>query len=200
MAGSVHPFRLLLLAALLTPVARAQATTPPAPTPTPVSPVASDPPASPKLTKLFAGTPPKFDPPKPATSAAVSTTVSLTTDKPRNGIIRLPTYLVRGDTRLPDEYQILTPKGRDAAIAQRYMGPQNQLDRALNAVTFTDLWKSIPLLGKVPFVPFDSMSYNERAAAIYERTELKRRYNELMSVEQTALELEKPKAADKAGK
>jgi hypothetical protein len=184
MAGPAHPLSLLLLAALLGPASRAQTASPPIP-------AVAEPAASAKLAKLFAGTPPKFDPPKPATA----TPASVTTDQPRNGIVRLPTYLVRGDTRVPDEYQILTPKGRDAAMAQRYLGPQNRLDAALNGVTLTGLWKSIPLLGKVPFVPFASMTYNERAAFLYERPELKRRVTELMSIEQAARELEKPKPA-----
>ena len=152
MAGPAHPLRLVLLAALLTPAARAQtAATAPAP-------IATEPPASPKLTKLFGGTPPKYEPPK--TGTVVPAPISPTPDQPRNGIVRLPTYVVRGAARPPDEYEILTPTGRDAAMAQRYLGPQSGLDRALNGVTLTGLWKSIPLLGRIPFVPFNSLTYN----------------------------------------
>jgi hypothetical protein len=201
MAGPAFHFRLFLFAACLGPaclLAEASApahlvgeAAPSAPT------SATEPNASPKLAKLFAGAPPKFDPPKSDSAASVRETAPIATETPRNGIVRLPTYIVRGDTRLPDEYQILTPKGRDAAMALRYMGPQNQLDHALNAFTLADLWKSIPVLGKVPFVPFDSKTYNERAALIYERPELKRRINELMNVEHTAQELEKSASPDK---
>ena len=190
MAGPVHPFRLILLAACLSPAARAQSAVP-------ATPAAAEPPVSPKLAKLFAGTPPKYDPPKPGSTAPASA-AHPPTDQPRNGIVRLPNFIVRGDHRLPDEYQILTPKGRDAAMAQRYLGPQSNLDHVLNAVTVADLWKKIPILGRFPFI--SSMSYNERAAHIYERPELKRRFNELLSIEQAAQELETPKAGDKPAK
>ena len=190
MAGSAHPLRLVLLAALFTPAARAQTAAPATPAVAPQAIV------SPKLTKLFAGQPPKFDPPKPETPAPAALPSS-PTDQPRNGIVRLPTFLVRGDQQVPDEIQILTPKGREAAMAQRYMGPQSDLDSALNSFTLTGVWKSIPLLGKIPFVPFGSMTYNERAAFIYERPELKRRFDELMNIDEAAREFEKAAPAKK---
>ena len=193
MAGPVYPLRLVLLAALLGPAARAQTAAA-----TVRAPVATESAASPKLTKLIGGPPPKYESPKTGTGAPAS--LRPTPDRPRNGIIRLPTYVVRGAARPPDEYEILTPKGHDAAMAQRYLGPQSNLDRVLNGVTLTGLWKSIPVLGKVPFVPFASMTYDERAAFIYEKPEKKRRFNELMSIEQAAPKPEEAKPADQPAK
>jgi hypothetical protein len=206
MAGSVSLLRCILLAAGFGPAALGAEPSPSAHPANRVAPmpVASAAPAaisvaepfvSPQLAKLFAGNPPKFSPPKP--DSAASAPAGPGAEQPRNGIVHLPTYIVRGNTRLPDEYQLLTPQGRDAAMAQRYMGPQNTLDHVLNAVTLADLWKSIPLLGKIPFVPFDSKSYNERAASIYERPELKRRFDELMNIELTARKLESSAPAEK---
>lgn len=193
MAGPAHPLRLALLVALLIPAAKAQTAAAPAPTP-----IASEPPASPKLTKLFGGMPPKYEPPKTESGAPAS--FSPSPDRPRNGIVRLPAFVVRGSARPPDEYEILTPKGRDAAMARRYLGPQSGLDRALNGVTLAGLWKSIPILGRVPFVPFASMTYDERAAFIYEKPELKRRFDELMSIEQAGRETKKDQPAEKPAK
>jgi hypothetical protein len=187
MARPALTLRLVLLAALLGSAARAQ-TAAPAPT----APATAGPPAFPKLVKLFAGAPPKYDPPRPDALASAPDTAG---DQPRNAIIRLPTYVVRGTARPPDEYEILTPKGRDAAMAQRYLGPQSGLDRALNGVTLTGLWKSIPLLGRIPFVPFSSMTYDQRAALIYEQPEKKRRLEELLSIGPTTPDTANTKAA-----
>jgi len=184
MAGPVSTFRLLLLALFLRSAAPAQ-TAPLAATATTETPV------SPKLIRLFAGAPPKYDPPK--TDAPLSAPIA-TGDQPRNGIVHLPTYLVRGQ-RLEDEYQFLTEKGREAAMARRYAGPQTSLDRTLNAVTLDDLWRSIPLLGRIPFISFGSLTYNQRAAVEYEPVEQKRRFGELLEIEQFARAAEKPKPA-----
>jgi hypothetical protein len=189
MAGPVYVLRLILVAALLGPVIQAEPAAPAAPAMT-------EPTASPKFMKLFAGIPPKYDSPKPGATAPRP---APTSDQPRNSIIRLPTYIVR-ETRPISDDEVLTQNGREHAMAMRYLGPQNSLDLALNAVTLTDLWKSIPVLGRIPFVPFDSMSYSQRAAKIYELPERKRQLNELLSIEQFARDAENPKPADKPTK
>ena len=187
MAGFVYPLRVVLLAIAASSAVRAQTATPPAPTSTEASPSA-------KLTRLFSGAPPKYDPPKPQSAP---TPPAIAGDQPRNRIIRLPTYIVRDKIPVPDEYEILTQKGRNAAMAQRYLGPKTDAERVLNSLSLTRLWKSIPVLGQIPFVPFGSMTYEERAALIYERLEQKRRFDELMSIEQFAQEADKSQAADK---
>ena len=111
-------------------------------------PVAAPPPSE-KLTKLFAGTPPKFDPPKPETTAPVSVTTAAT-DQPRNGIVRLPTFIVRDKYRLPDDDHMLTPQGRQDAIVKRYVGEPTGLDLMLNKYTINNsIWKKIPILGRI---------------------------------------------------
>lgn len=176
MAGSAHLHRHLLLLVALSPAAWAE-------TPVPATPVPAEPAVSPKLTKLFGDTPPKFDPPKSTTAATT------TGPAPRNGIIRLPTYIVR-ETRPISDDDVITPAGREHAMAQRWLGPQSGLDSALNTVTLAGLWHSIPILGKIPFVPFDSMSYDQRAAKIYEKPEKKRRFGELLDIERVGQEID----------
>jgi hypothetical protein len=175
MAGTAPTLCFILLAVFFSATAEAQ----------------TAPAFSPKLSRLFAGAPPKFDPPKP--DAPPSAPIA-TGDQPRNGIIHLPSYIVRGQ-RLEDEYLFLTEQGREAALARRYAGPQTRLDRTLNAVTLDDLWRSIPLLGRIPFISFGSLTYNQRATMEYEQVEQKRRFGELLEIEQFAQKAEKAKPA-----
>ena len=179
MAGPAHSLRLLLLAACLSPVAPAQTAVPPAPTPT-----VTEPPASPKLAKLFAGAPPKFDPPKPETSARDG--VASPTDQPRNGIVRLPTYIVRDNIRLPDDYHMLTPQARQDAVVKRYVGEPGGLDVLLNKYTINNaLWKKIPLLGRISdfgTASGPSMTPGDRIALDYSKIEAKRLYIEALGV------------------
>ena len=85
-------------------------------------------PVSPKLEKLFGGDPPKFAPPKPDASASVSS------EPPRNGIIRLPTFIVRAPRPI-GENDVMTPQAREDAIVKRYVGEPTGLDVALNKYT-----------------------------------------------------------------
>jgi len=184
MAGTAPTLLCILLAVFFSAPSVAQ--TAPADVP-----ATAEPPVSPKLIRLFAGDPPKFDPPKPDAPPPAPITAG---DLPRNGIVHLPTYIVR-DQRLEDEYLFLTEQGREAALARRYAGPQTRLDRTLNAVTLDDLWRSIPLLGRIPYISFGSLTYNQRAALEYEPVEQKRRLGELLAIEQFARKAEKTKPA-----
>ena len=186
MAGPVHPLRLIVLAALLAATGRAQPAAP-------VAPANASAPVSPKLARLFGGNPPKFNPPQAPDPATV------TVDPPRNDIVRLPLFMVR-DSRPPTEYDVLTEAGRETALARRYLGPQSTLDRNLNAVNLVSLWKSIPLLGRIPFVPFGSLSYTDRAVLIYDEVEKRRRFGELMDIELLARKAEKAPPAPKPSK
>ncbi len=70
MARPVYIVCLGLMAALLASIVRGQgAPDPPTASAAPPAAAATETPASPKLTKLFAGTPPKFEPPKAETVA-----------------------------------------------------------------------------------------------------------------------------------
>ena len=189
MAGLAHPLRLILLAVLLAATGRAQAAAP-------VAPAIAGAPVSPKLARLFGGNPPKFNPPKAPDPATVPVNPD---DPPRNDIVRLPLFMVR-DSRPPTEYDVLTEAGRATALARRYLGPQSTLDRNLNAVNLVSLWKSIPLLGRIPFVPFGSLSYTDRAVLIYDEVEKRRRFGELMDIELLARKAEKAPPAPKPSK
>jgi len=146
-----------------------------------------------RLASAILDTLPKYDSVK---AAAPPPAPEISEDPSRNAIVRLPSYIVR-ESRPPSAEDILTEKGREAAMARRYLGPQTNLDRSLNSVTLTDLWKSIPILGRIPFVPFASLTYDQRAALIYEETEKRRRFGELLNIEQLARAAEPPAAATK---
>lgn len=180
MAGTAYFVRLGLMAALLSSIARGQGAPATPAVPTPPAAAVAEPPASPKLTKLFAGTPPIFDPPKPETAAPAPSPVAGTADSPRNTIVRLPTFIVRDHYRLPDDYHMLTPQGRRDAIVKRYVGEPTGLDVLLNKYTINTLWKKIPLLGSISV--FDSMDYRDRIALDYSRIEAKRLYIEALGV------------------
>ncbi len=185
MAGSPRTLSLILLAALAGTAVRAQTADPVS-----VSGPKRESALSPGLASTILATLPKYHPPKPAPAAAAP---SGPADQPRNGIIRLPDFIVR-DRRLPDPEDLLTEKGRNAAAAARYFGPETTLDRVLNHVTLNDLWKSIPVLGKIPFVPFQSMDRGERAMYLYGRVEEQRRTKELLEFDAAARKLEQEEA------
>ena len=184
MAGLVHVRSLICLAA----VALGRAESPPGaaadPPPAPVAPA-----PSPMLVKLFAGDPPKFDPTKSVTGPLPSAT------PPRNGIIRLPTYVVR-EPRPISSADVMTEQGRSDALVKRYVGEPTGLDLMLNKYTFNTLWKKIPLLGKHSnfgwamasesggfLVPAStSMTYSDRIASDYSRIEANRKYVEALGV------------------
>ena len=161
----------------------------------PAAPAPAEPAASPKLAKLFAGAPPKFAPPKPETAASVG--VASAPDQPRNSIVRLPTYIVRGDLRLPDDYHMLTPQARQDAIVKRYVGEPTGLDLLLNKYTVNNaLWKKIPVLGAISSFGwtthsaadhelgevYSSSTPGDRIALDYSKIEAKRLYIEALGV------------------
>ncbi len=184
MAGPVQLCRHLLVVVALSRAACAQTTT--AIAPDPAAPV-----ASPKLAKLFGGDPPKFDPPKTATPAPTK----LNADKPQNGIIRLPTYLVREPRPIRSE-DVMTDQARSDALVKRYVGEPTGLDVMLNKYTLNSLWKKIPVLGSRSnfgwaqksseggglTAVYASTSYADRIALDYSRIEAKRKYLEALGV------------------
>jgi hypothetical protein len=183
--ASPAPFvRLGLTAVLLVSIGRGQVAPVAPAVPATPAPAVTEPTASAKLNKLFAGAPPKFNPPKPETAPDAS--ASAPADQPRNGIVHLPTYIVRGDTRLPDDYHMLTPQGRQDALVKRYVGEPTGLDMLLNKYTLNNaLWKKIPLLGRIsdfgtPSGP--SMTPGDRIALDYSKIEAKRLYLEALGV------------------
>lgn len=68
---------------------------------------------SPQTAARLAALTPKYTPPPPAAPADENPVVKDTEDKPKNGIVRLPAYLVR-EPKMPalSEAQVLTPRGR----------------------------------------------------------------------------------------
>jgi len=184
MAAPAH-FRCVIYLAF---AALVSAETPPVAAPVTAAP--AEVPVSPKLEKLFGGDLPKFAPSKPEDATPASA------QPPRNGIIRLPTYIVR-EPRPISPTDVMTEKARSDALVKRYVGEPTGLDLMLNKYTFNTLWKKIPLLGKHSnfgwatasggsdgfLVPANSsMTYSDRIAADYSRIEAKRRYLEALGV------------------
>lgn len=187
MSALPHALRLALCAPLLAVLVHAES----------AAPADSAPPArreralSPRLASVLAATLPKYEAPTPG-GATAGANRATRTDQPQNDIIRLPDYIVR-EHRLPTPEDLLTAKGWEADASRRYLGPKGNLDRTLNAVTLAELWQSIPVLGRIPFVPFNSLNDGQRAQLIDGRVEAKRRWAELLDVEGTAQKLEKEK-------
>ncbi len=119
------------------------------------------------------------------------------TDQPRNSIVRLPTFIVRGNYRLPDEYHMLTPQARQDAVVKRYVGEPTGLDLLLNKYTLNNtLWKKIPVLGTISSFGwsthsgadhefgqvYTSSTPGDRIALDYSKIEAKRLYIEALGV------------------
>ena len=188
MAGFSHSLRLAVFVPLLAATLPAE----PAASGPPSVPAKKDRALSPHLASVLAETLPKFDTAKPAPAPA-GTPPPPTAGQPQNGIVRLPDFIVR-EKRPPGQEDLLTAKGWEADAAKRYLTPKGSLDRTLNAVTLTELWQSIPVLGRIPFVPFHSLNDGQRAQVIYERVVAKRRWAEVLDVEEAAQKLEKETA------
>ncbi len=144
-----------------------------------------------RLSAELASSLPKFDPAAAQTAAAKG---RLPRDQPRNGILRLPDYIVR-EPKVPNETEVLTEKGKDAVAMNTYLGPSDGFDRGfLNAVTLVGLWKKIPVLNRLPIVPFGSITNEERAREVYDREQQRKAFMELMALDAFAKQAEKSPA------
>ncbi len=143
-----------------------QTENPPAAAPSPVfNPAPAQPaaPATPRRTRAISGevaaalaaAAPKYTPPppKPEPKPEAEQPDLRETDKPRNGIVRLPKYIVQ-EAKPPvfRERDINTQKGLTDIAMRRYM---SEADRALNRFT----------------IPFIGLSNEARAMAMYEEDE-----------------------------
>ncbi|MDB6128755.1 MAG: hypothetical protein JWM35_2651 [Verrucomicrobia bacterium] len=183
MAGTPHPAKFIAMTALVTLSANAEAPVSDTSIPEKRARIVSS-----HIAAAISDGLPKYSP----VQADAKTSPAVPADEARNTIIHLPTYIVR-EKRPPSPEDLLTAKGWENDAAERYLGPKDGLDRSLNAVTLTDLWRKIPILGKIPFVPFGSMSNGERAQFLNERIESKRRWTELLDFGQPEPATKKPK-------
>jgi hypothetical protein len=145
---------------------------------------------SPRLSSALSSQLPKYSPDTSVPASPDGVAV------PRNEIIRLPKYIVRAP-RPPSAEDMLTKEGREDAAATRYLGSPHGLDRSMNRHTLVGLWQSIPVLGRIPFVPFGSQTNGQRALEQNERKEAKRKFSDLLDLEAFAQAVEK-EAAQKA--
>jgi len=143
---------------------------------------------SPRLSAYIAAKLPRYDPARAGGAAR------LPADAAHPGVMRLPDYIVR-EPRLPDETEILTEHGRDLAAMNKYLGPSDGLDRGyLNAITLGDLWRKIPVLKMIPFIPFGSVSQEARARALYDEAEMREKLDDLRDIESLAARAQKKSA------
>ena len=132
---------------------------------------------SPRMAALLAATGPKYD----ATKSAEPAPAPLVRDKPANGIVRLPDYIVR-EPKLPTAEQVMTHKAIAQLAMNKYLGPSDGFDRGfLNAFTIADLRKKMGVLGYLlAFIP--SMTNEERAMMYYYEDERLRKMNDLLEL------------------
>lgn len=102
---------------------------------------------------------------------------------PANTIVRLPDYVVRErkPPRLPEPEEVMSPREREQLALQRFLGDEQGLDRALSMVTPVHLWRRIPLLGRFPFLGFETNE--QRAVRLYEEARRTERLAYLYSPE-----------------
>jgi hypothetical protein len=174
-----RPVRLsfVLVAVYVTAVAAQDAS--PLATASPISePAAAERAVSPHVAELLAASIPKFRPPAPAEKKSEpAEPTNHEGDKPANGIVRLPRYVVR-ESALPTPLEVMTKRELEHYAMDRYLGPEDGFDRGfLNLFTIAGLWKKIPVLGQFPFV--GSETNEDRALRLFDIAERKRKMEEL---------------------
>lgn len=97
---------------------------------------------------------PKFVPKQPEgepAKAAAEAAAKKASGSP-SGITTMPAYTVR-EARTPTEEKLMTFEARAKVAMDKYLGASDNIDRGLlNRFTLPQLWKMIPVLGRLPFV------------------------------------------------
>ncbi|HKB90900.1 MAG TPA: hypothetical protein VKC60_10335 [Opitutaceae bacterium] len=118
---------------------------------------------SPRMSAIIMSGLPKLDATKPA--ADIDRTVMVNyfaSGESDHDVVSLPNYVVRTNL-LPR----LDRKDEEEKAMKQYLGTSNGFDRGvLNRFTLTQLWREIPVFGRIPFVPFGSVSNEDRAMAL----------------------------------
>jgi hypothetical protein len=125
-----------------------------------------------RLSMMVAAGLPKFDPKQASGSNSGQTEVlpskALSDLAQPSGVIKLPTFVVRGSSLMTED-EVLTDKGMAELAMNRYLGPADGIDRGLlNAFTLPGLWKKIPVLGRIP-CPLPGMTNETRAMWLYKQ-------------------------------
>jgi hypothetical protein len=157
---------------------------------------------SPRVAEMLAATMPKFEPAAEAPRVTESPPPIAGPDKPANGLVRLPSYIVR-EPKLPPPDEVMTKREREKIAMQKYLGDENGLERALNMFSVSGLWAKIPVLGKFPFIvgqfqgrhsglAVGPQTNEQRALEMYEKEKIAERWDQLSGLESPSL---KPPAA-----
>jgi hypothetical protein len=113
------------------------------------------------LAAISAGLP-RYQPAQPA-AASAKPAPAVAPGKTASDITSMPAFIVR-DVKIPTEEKILTYKARTKIAMDKYLGPSDGLDRGLlNALTVSQLWKKVPLIGGLDFGTPVHMSNADRA-------------------------------------
>ena len=136
-----------------------------------------------RTAQLIRASLPKYAPaPAAEPGAAAAAPAAHDADRPANGIVRLPDYIVR-EPRLPTAEQVMTRRALEQYAMKKYLGPEDGFDRGfLNLFTFAQLWQKIPLLGQLLACPIPSMTNEQRAMVLYEEDERLRKMKDLMEM------------------
>ncbi|MEO7347413.1 MAG: hypothetical protein ABIZ49_10375 [Opitutaceae bacterium] len=115
-------------------------------------------------------------------------------DRPANEIVRLPNYIVR-ERRLPKSIEVMSNAELARIGMEKYLGPENSLDRVLNLFTVAGLWKKIPVLGRFPLMGF--ATNEERGLALQRAAMAAERWEDLAGLMSPGLKNEAPPTAAK---
>jgi hypothetical protein len=147
---------------------------------------------SPRVAEILSAAAPRFTPPAPtsggpivgsAPSPAARARLGSGPQVPANTIIRLPEYVVteRKPRPLPKYEEVISPRELEKLAMREFLGPEDGFDRGfLNVITVPQLWKMIPLLGKIPLAGF--MTNEERAMGMYRADREAKAWAESMSL------------------
>ena len=147
---------------------------------------------------LLAAGLPKYEALAPVAAMSAAKTIAVgETDPSANGIVRLPRYVVH-EPRMPTPLEVMTRKERENFAMNRYLGPENGLDRGfLNLFTLVGVWWKIPVLRSIPFVPFGSVTNEARAMQRLDEDGRKRKMSEVIDLTSLTRKAGDPAGANK---
>jgi hypothetical protein len=117
------------------------------------------------ISSLIANSLPKFNPLFKSTDLLAASSNSTRQAVQVSPEMAFPPAFYTWKSKIPDEDQILTFKGKAEIAMDRYLGPSDGLDRGvLNRYSLAQLWKKIPILGALDFVGTPGEMSNEDRA------------------------------------
>lgn len=97
-------------------------------------------------------------------------------------VVTMPNYVVQ-ESKLPKASEVMSDRAVAEFAMNRYLGSKDGLDRGfLNRVTIPELWKKIPIIGKIlpPLIP--SVTNEQRAMMYYYQDMRVQQMNDLLDL------------------